>query len=162
MIIQQLHDHRVVLVNQDSFYRGLTAEESARAQDYNFDHPDAFDTEQLLECMGELKRAQPVNVPIYDFKKHRRCSESFRKGTRSPTDKLVATKDMVRLGEYKNDRSLQKVLSFGKDDLGYFHGLKLTRTASKLFIMDELDERELAFAWEESSAFVKSPFYIYY
>ncbi|KAF7059719.1 hypothetical protein CFC21_066585, partial [Triticum aestivum] len=33
MIIQQLHDHRVVLVNQDSFYRGLTAEESARAQD---------------------------------------------------------------------------------------------------------------------------------
>ncbi|KAF8780888.1 hypothetical protein HU200_000846 [Digitaria exilis] len=79
MIIQQLHDHRVVLVNQDSFYRGLTAEESARAQDYNFDHPDAFDTEQLLECMGQLKRAQPVNVPIYDFKKHRRCSESFRK-----------------------------------------------------------------------------------
>ena len=40
---------------------------------------DAFDTEQLLECMGQLKRAQPVNVPIYDFKKHRRCSESFRK-----------------------------------------------------------------------------------
>ncbi|CAD6218624.1 unnamed protein product [Miscanthus lutarioriparius] len=79
MIIQQLHDHRVVLVSQDSFYRGLTAEESAHAQDYNFDHPDAFDTEQLLECMGQLKRAQPVNVPIYDFKKHRRCSDSFRK-----------------------------------------------------------------------------------
>ncbi|KAJ1290313.1 hypothetical protein BS78_02G233900 [Paspalum vaginatum] len=79
MIIQQLHDHRVVLVNQDSFYRGLTAEESAHAQDYNFDHPDAFDTEQLLECMGQLKRAQPVNVPIYDFKKHRRSSDSFRK-----------------------------------------------------------------------------------
>ncbi|KQJ90919.1 uridine kinase-like protein 1, chloroplastic [Brachypodium distachyon] len=79
MIIQQLHDHRVVLVNQDSFYRGLTAEESARAQDYNFDHPDAFDTEQLLECMGQLKCALPVHVPIYDFKNHRRCSERFRK-----------------------------------------------------------------------------------
>uniref|UniRef100_A0A0D9XFC1 Phosphoribulokinase/uridine kinase domain-containing protein n=1 Tax=Leersia perrieri TaxID=77586 RepID=A0A0D9XFC1_9ORYZ len=39
MIIQQLHDHHVVLVNQDSFYRGLTAEQSAHAQDYNFDHP---------------------------------------------------------------------------------------------------------------------------
>jgi len=39
---------------------------------------DAFDTEQLLECMGQLKRAQPVNVSVYDFKKHRRCSESFR------------------------------------------------------------------------------------
>jgi hypothetical protein len=39
----------------------------------------AFDTEQLLECMGQLKRAKLVNVPTYDFKKHRRCSESFRK-----------------------------------------------------------------------------------
>lgn len=40
---------------------------------------DAFDTEQLLECMGKLKDGQSVNVPIYDFKNHRRCSESFRK-----------------------------------------------------------------------------------
>ncbi|XP_058093257.1 uridine/cytidine kinase UKL1, chloroplastic isoform X2 [Magnolia sinica] len=79
MIIQQLHDHRVVLVNQDSFYRGLTAEESERVHEYNFDHPDAFDTEQLLECIGKLKCGQSVNIPIYDFKNHRRCSESFRK-----------------------------------------------------------------------------------
>jgi len=105
---------------QDSFYRGLTAEESERVHEYNFDHPgnlfysnlfscscdkkvcislglvslhfhwflvsfspcvflDAFDTEQLLKCMGELKSAQSVNIPIYDFKNHRRCSESFRK-----------------------------------------------------------------------------------
>ncbi|KAJ9683275.1 hypothetical protein PVL29_019035 [Vitis rotundifolia] len=78
MIIQQLHDHRVVLVNQDSFYRGLTAEESERVHEYNFDHPDAFDTEQLLECIGKLKSGQSVHVPIYDFKNHRRCSETFR------------------------------------------------------------------------------------
>ncbi|XP_027334208.1 uridine kinase-like protein 4 isoform X2 [Abrus precatorius] len=41
MIIQQLHDQRVVLVNQDSFYNNLTVEELTRVQDYNFDHPDA-------------------------------------------------------------------------------------------------------------------------
>ena len=40
---------------------------------------DSFDTEQLVECMGKLKGGQSVNVPIYDFKSHRRCSESFRK-----------------------------------------------------------------------------------
>ncbi|XP_042420320.1 uridine kinase-like protein 2, chloroplastic [Zingiber officinale] len=79
MIIQQLHDHRVVCVNQDSFYRGLTVEEAQHVQDYNFDHPDAFDTEQLLDCMGKLKSGLSVNVPIYDFKKHQRSSEEFRK-----------------------------------------------------------------------------------
>ncbi|KAL6508192.1 Uridine kinase-like protein 1, chloroplastic [Orobanche hederae] len=78
MIIQQLHDHRVVLVNQDSFYRGLTPEELKRVHEYNFDHPDAFDTEQLLECVGKLKCGNSVQVPIYDFKTHQRSSESFR------------------------------------------------------------------------------------
>ncbi|XP_073286352.1 uridine/cytidine kinase UKL1, chloroplastic isoform X1 [Primulina huaijiensis] len=78
MIIQQLHDHRVVLVNQDSFYRGLTQEELKRVHEYNFDHPDAFDTEQLLECVETLKNGQPVHVPIYDFKTHQRRSDSFR------------------------------------------------------------------------------------
>ncbi|KAG8384961.1 hypothetical protein BUALT_Bualt04G0172600 [Buddleja alternifolia] len=78
MIIQQLHDHRVVLVNQDSFYRGLTPEELQRVHEYNFDHPDAFDTEQLLECVETLKRGQSVHVPIYDFKTHQRSSDSFR------------------------------------------------------------------------------------
>ena len=31
---------------------------------------DAFDTEQLLECMGQQKRDQAVNVPVYGFKKY--------------------------------------------------------------------------------------------
>ncbi|KAJ7956063.1 Uridine kinase [Quillaja saponaria] len=78
MIIQQLQDHRVVLVSQDSFYRGLTDEELEHVHEYNFDHPDAFDTEQLLECISKLKCGQSFQVPIYDFKRHQRCSDSFR------------------------------------------------------------------------------------
>ncbi|GLT33101.1 hypothetical protein SLA2020_077150 [Shorea laevis] len=78
MIIQQLRDHRVVLVSQDSFYRGLTPEESRRVHEYNFDHPDAFDTEQLLDCIQKLKSGQSYQVPIYDFKSHSRRTDSFR------------------------------------------------------------------------------------
>ncbi|KAM0904887.1 hypothetical protein ACQ4PT_017746 [Festuca glaucescens] len=69
--------------------------------------------------------------------------------TPSPDGNSNTRKDLVRFGEFENNKAPQKVLSFGKDDLGYFHGLKLTRTSSKLFITDELDERELAFAWED-------------
>jgi hypothetical protein len=43
---------------QDSFYRGLTAEESAHAQDYNFDHPgNAFvvlGTQPVVAIIAEL------------------------------------------------------------------------------------------------------------
>ncbi|KAK3007287.1 hypothetical protein RJ639_015746, partial [Escallonia herrerae] len=43
MIIEQLRDQRVVLVNQDSFYHSLLPEELTRVQDYNFDHPAAYE-----------------------------------------------------------------------------------------------------------------------
>ncbi|RWR84873.1 uridine kinase-like protein 3 [Cinnamomum micranthum f. kanehirae] len=71
MIIQQLHDQRVVLVNQDSFYHNLSEEELMRVHEYNFDHPDAFDTEQLLCCMGKLRHWQAVDIPNYDFKSYK-------------------------------------------------------------------------------------------
>ncbi|KAG4933057.1 hypothetical protein JHK87_047059 [Glycine soja] len=91
LIIQQLQDHRVVLVSQvseilflelnlvaDSFYRGLTNDELKRVHEYNFDHPNAFDTEQLVETLSKLKSGQSVQVPFYDFKLHQRSSERSR------------------------------------------------------------------------------------
>ncbi|KAH9652470.1 Uridine kinase-like protein 3 [Citrus sinensis] len=71
MIIQQLHDQRVVLVNQDSFYHNLTEQELARVHEYNFDHPDAFDTEKLLSSMEKLRHGQAVDIPNYDFKSYK-------------------------------------------------------------------------------------------
>ncbi|KAK6928398.1 hypothetical protein RJ641_006989 [Dillenia turbinata] len=67
-IISQLHDQRVVLIQQDSFYRSLTDEMKKNVQEYNFDHPNAFNTELLLSCMNTLKQGQAVSIPHYDFK----------------------------------------------------------------------------------------------
>ena len=39
---------------------------------------DAFDTEQLLDCIQKLRSGHSVQVPIYDFKYHRQSSDSFR------------------------------------------------------------------------------------
>ncbi|KAG2264238.1 hypothetical protein Bca52824_071317 [Brassica carinata] len=61
MIIQQLHDHRIVLVNQDSFYRGLTSEELARVQEYNFDHP-------VYMLLSNLLKHTNHNNPLQEMK----------------------------------------------------------------------------------------------
>jgi hypothetical protein len=63
---------------QDSFYRPLTPEEAANVADFNFDHPDAFDTPLLLECMSKLKAGCAVEVPVYDFATHSRSSTTRR------------------------------------------------------------------------------------
>lgn len=86
MIIQQLHDQRVVLVNQDSFYHDLTEEELTRVHEYNFDHPDAFDTEQLLCAMEKLRHGQAVDIPNYDFKSYKNIFPARRV---NPSDVII-------------------------------------------------------------------------
>ncbi|KAL6518785.1 Uridine kinase-like protein 5 [Orobanche hederae] len=72
MIISQLHDQqRVVLVNQDAFYHSLSNEQLQKVGEYNFDHPDAFNTELLLSCMEKLRHGRTVRIPNYDFKTHK-------------------------------------------------------------------------------------------
>jgi hypothetical protein len=59
---------------------------------------DAFDTEQLLECLGNLKANQPVQIPVYDFKKHQRCTEKFRKVVAySSVSYLIACQCLCRM-----------------------------------------------------------------
>ncbi|KAI3474935.1 hypothetical protein Pfo_030246 [Paulownia fortunei] len=65
MIISQLHDQRVVLVNQDAFYRSLSNEQLQKVNEYNFDHPAS------ASCMETLRLARTVSIPNYDFKTHK-------------------------------------------------------------------------------------------
>ncbi|PIA58347.1 hypothetical protein AQUCO_00500342v1 [Aquilegia coerulea] len=87
MIIEQLHDQRVVLVNQDSFYHNLCEEEIKQVHDYNFDHPDAFDTEQLLHCMEKLMYGQAVDIPKYDFRSYKYNTSPTRRV--NPSDVIL-------------------------------------------------------------------------
>ncbi|KAJ6866651.1 uridine kinase-like protein 5 [Populus alba x Populus x berolinensis] len=86
MIISQLHDQRVVLVNQDSFYHSLGDDTLAQVYDYNFDHPDAFNTELLLSCMEKLKNGRAVNIPNYDFQTHKRIGPGWKV---NPSDIII-------------------------------------------------------------------------
>ncbi|XP_078438698.1 uridine kinase-like protein 3 isoform X2 [Wolffia australiana] len=86
MIIEQLHDQRVVLVNQTSFYRTLNDEELVHAHGYNFDHPDAFDTEKLIACMEDLRNWKSVDIPNYDFKSHKNVSRPRKV---NPSDVII-------------------------------------------------------------------------
>lgn len=58
----------------DSFYKVLNEEqhEAAANNEYNFDHPDAFDFDLLIDTLKRLKEYKEVKVPIYNFVTHRR------------------------------------------------------------------------------------------
>ncbi|XP_062867739.1 uridine-cytidine kinase 1 [Trichomycterus rosablanca] len=74
------HQRKVTIVSQDSFYRVLTTEQKAKALkgQYNFDHPDAFDTELMLRTLKDIVEGKVVEVPTYDFVTHSRLPEKIR------------------------------------------------------------------------------------
>ncbi|XP_034551588.1 uridine-cytidine kinase-like 1a isoform X2 [Notolabrus celidotus] len=73
-IIEALDVPWVVLLSMDSFYKDLSPEEQTLAanNDYNFDHPGAFDFELLVATLRKLKQGRSVKIPVYDFTTHRR------------------------------------------------------------------------------------------
>uniref|UniRef100_A0A8C9TIA7 Uridine-cytidine kinase n=1 Tax=Scleropages formosus TaxID=113540 RepID=A0A8C9TIA7_SCLFO len=76
-IIEALDVPWVVLLSMDSFYKVLSKEEQelAARNEYNFDHPDAFDFELLVIVLRKLKKGKSVKVPVYDFTTHSRRKE---------------------------------------------------------------------------------------
>ncbi|DBA99425.1 TPA: UMP-CMP kinase, variant 2 [Trebouxia sp. C0006] len=57
----------IINLSQDSFYRNLTPQETADIANFNFDHPNAFAFDEIIHCLGQLKQANPVEIPQYDF-----------------------------------------------------------------------------------------------
>uniref|UniRef100_A0A7N8YBG0 Uridine-cytidine kinase n=1 Tax=Mastacembelus armatus TaxID=205130 RepID=A0A7N8YBG0_9TELE len=76
-IIEALDVPWVVLLSMDSFYKVLSKEEQelAAKNEYNFDHPDAFDFELLITVLRKLKKGKSIKVPVYDFTSHCRRKE---------------------------------------------------------------------------------------
>jgi uridine kinase len=75
---EALQGCRVAFIDQDSYYRDLTDLPLAERREVNFDHPDAFDTELLVQHLRELKAGRGVDKPVYDFKTSTREARTTR------------------------------------------------------------------------------------
>ncbi|WP_225409631.1 uridine kinase [Stigmatella hybrida] len=65
---EALADCRVAFIDQDSYYRDLKDMPLEDRRQVNFDHPDAFDTELLVEHLKQLRSGQAIQKPAYDFR----------------------------------------------------------------------------------------------
>ena len=75
-IAEQLAGHPVAFLDQDAYYKDLAHLAPEKRRQVNFDHPDAFDIELLVEHLGRLKRREQVDKPTYSFKEHTRREET--------------------------------------------------------------------------------------
>lgn len=67
----------VTVINHDNYYKrhdDMAYEERCRL---NYDHPNAFDTELMIEHLKMLKNGQPIECPIYDYTIHNRSKNTM-------------------------------------------------------------------------------------
>ena len=75
-LFRELGSEKVVIIDQDSYYRDLEQVPLAERDVRNFDHPDAFDGDLLKAHLRDLREGRPVLQPIYDYTRHARTRET--------------------------------------------------------------------------------------
>ena len=66
----------VSVIHHDNYYKAhhdMPYEERAKL---NYDHPDAFETDLLIQAVRDLKAGKSVTCPVYDYTVHDRSSET--------------------------------------------------------------------------------------
>jgi uridine kinase len=77
-VVERLTPPGAALISIDSYYHGLVSAAPEDIERYNFDDPLALDHTLLVSHLRELAAGRPVDIPIYDFKTHKR-TERFER-----------------------------------------------------------------------------------
>jgi len=77
-LVERLAGHPVAFLDQDAYYRDLADTPLEERSAFNFDHPDAFDTELLVSHLRELQAGRAIDKPVYSFAEHTRTRDTVR------------------------------------------------------------------------------------
>ena len=84
--LKKQFSEKVSVINHDDYYKRhdfLTLEERKKI---NYDSPDAFDTDIMVEDLRALKNGKTVHCPVYDYAIHNRTN---RTQTVEPSDVII-------------------------------------------------------------------------
>lgn len=82
-ILQRVGPDHISFLQHDAYYKDLSGLPPTQRAEVNFDHPNSLDNELLISQIQQLKRGEPVEVPIYDFSTHSRTDRTFKVQPRS-------------------------------------------------------------------------------
>ena len=66
----------VSVIYHDNYYKAHDEMPYSERCKLNYDHPDAFDTELMIEHLKALKRGESVLCPVYDYTVHNRSDKT--------------------------------------------------------------------------------------
>jgi uridine kinase len=79
-LTQHLKQHfgdDITVISHDNYYKRQDGIPFAQRCLQNYDHPDAFDTDLLIEHLHQLKAGKSIQCPVYSYKDHNRTDETI-------------------------------------------------------------------------------------
>lgn len=70
--LQKEFSDDILLLSHDFYYKQHDDLSFEERKELNYDHPDAFDTNLLIEHLKELKNGNSISHPVYSFVNHNR------------------------------------------------------------------------------------------
>jgi uridine kinase len=111
----------VTMIEHDSYYRDRSELSIEERMQVNYDHPEALETELLVEHIDRLRAGETIDVPIYDFKGHKRAAESRRI---APTPIVIVEGILVFVDARLRDRLDMKLFVDTDSDIRIFRRVR--------------------------------------
>lgn len=121
LICERIEVGHALVIRYDDYYKDqshLTFEERVKT---NYDHPNAFDTDLLIEHIKDLKGGKPIQKPIYDFTEHNRKKETEKV---MPRDVIIIEGIFSLLDERLRELLDTKVYVYEDSDICFIRRLK--------------------------------------
>ncbi len=98
----ELGEKAVSIIKEDSYYKDRSELSFSEREQINYDHPNAFDHNLLIEHLDQLASNKAVEIPVYDYTVHNRSPETF---TLEPTQVIIVEGILLL-----NDKMIRKRL----------------------------------------------------
>ncbi|MBN2695549.1 uridine kinase [bacterium] len=77
-VLERLVGFQTAVLDQDSYYKHYDNLSFEQRKNINFDHPDAFDTDLMLQHLLQLVDGKEIVKPVYDFTIYNRTPETIK------------------------------------------------------------------------------------
>ena len=74
--IKRQFSNEITILSHDFYYKAHDNMTYEQRCELNYDHPDAFDTDLMIEHVKQLKQWKEIKRPVYDFTIHNRVDET--------------------------------------------------------------------------------------
>ncbi len=112
---------KVSMLRLDDYYKDLSHLSLSERKKVNFDHPDSYDFELILEHINDLLNGKSIEKPIYDFVLSVRSKETE---TIEPSDVIIIEGIMIFTDERLRNLFDMKIYVDTPDDIRFIRRLK--------------------------------------